>query len=300
MNLAAMKLFCDVVRCRSFSEAALANGISQSAASQSVSQIEQELGVQLIDRTKRPFILTGEGEICYSGFSEILHRRELITADIQALRQDISGLVRVVAIYSVGLYDMHPCMQAFMARYPKARVKLQYLLPDRVYQAVLAEEADLGIVSYPVSSRDLVVIPLHTEPMVMVCHPQHHLAGRPSISLQELQGENFVPFDRTLAICRDLDNRFRERRITVRKVMEFDNVETIKQAIEIGVGISILPLPTVKRELAIGSLKAISIADETIERPIGMIHRQRKAFAPVISKFIEVLRDSLGVTGTTR
>ncbi|HSW45087.1 MAG TPA: LysR family transcriptional regulator [Phycisphaerae bacterium] len=289
-----MKLFCDVVRCRSFSQAATLNGISQSAASQAVSQLEREAGAQFIDRTKRPFILTAEGEIFYAGLTDILHRHEAIEADIRSLRQDVSGLVRVAAIYSVGLHDMHSCMQAFMGKYPKARVRLQYLLPDRVCQAVLNEEVDLGIISYPTQTRDLAVIPLHSEPMVLVCHPEHHLVKRKGISLRQLQGENFIAFDRSLAICKELDRHLREQQVAVRKVMEFDNIETIKQAIEIGVGVSILPEPTVKKEVAAGVLVAIWIVDFRLDRPIGIIHRQRKTFAPVVKKFVEILQASTG------
>jgi DNA-binding transcriptional LysR family regulator len=292
MNVAAMRLFCDVVRCRSFSQAAALNSISQSASSQAVAQVEREVGLQLVDRSKRPFILTAEGEIYYSGFCDMLTRYDAIQADIRSLREEIAGLVRVAAIYSVGLHEMRACMQSFMGRYPKARVRLQYLLPDRVYAAVLSGEVDLGVVSYPTASRDLSVIPLRSETMVLVCHPQHHFADQPSVSIGDLQGENFIAFDRDLAICKELDRHLREHQVSIRKVMEFDNIETIKEAIEIGAGLSVLPEPTVRREVAAGTLAAVPISDDKLERPIGIIHRQRKGFTPVIRKFIEVLEST--------
>lgn len=299
MNIAAMRLFCDVVRCRSFSQAAAMNNISQSASSQAVAQVEREVGLQLVDRSKRPFILTAEGEVYYNGFCDILARFDAIQADVRSLREEVAGLVRVAAIYSVGLHEMRACMQDFMARYPKARVRLQYLLPDRVYDAVLNGEVDLGLVSYPASSRDLAVIPLRSETMVLVCHPQHHLADQESANLVDLQGENFIAFDRELAICKELDRHLREHQVTIRKVMEFDNIETIKEAIEIGAGLSILPKPTVRRELAAGTLAAVPIGDDRLERPIGIIHRQRKSFTPVIRKFVEVLEATSGRANST-
>lgn len=294
MNLAAMQLFCDVVRCRSFSQAAGLNNISQSAASQAVMQLEKELGVQLIDRSKRPFILTAEGEIYYNGFSDMLNRYEAAQADIRSLREEVAGMVKVSAIYSIGLHEMRTCMQNFMSRYPKARVKLQYLLPDRVVESVVNGEVDLGIMSYPIATRDVAVIPLRSERMVLVCHPQHHLADRKGVSIKDLQGENFIAFDRDLAICKELDRHLREHQVTVRKVMEFDNIETIKQAIEIGAGVSVLPEPTVRREFAAGLLAAVPIMDDQLERPIGIIHRQRKTLTPIIRKFIDVLETTHG------
>lgn len=294
MNIAAMRLFCDVVRCRSFSQAATLNNISQSASSQAVAQVEREVGLQLVDRSKRPFILTAEGEVYYNGFCDILARYDAMQADVRCLREEIAGLVRVAAIYSVGLHEMRACMQDFMGRYAKARVRLQYLLPHRVYEAVLNGEVDLGLVSYPVASRDLAVIPLRSETMVLVCSPQHHLADRKEARLADLQGENYIAFDRDLAICKELDRHLREHQVTVRKVMEFDNIETIKEAVEIGAGVSILPQVTVRREVAAGTLAAVPIADDRLERPIGIIHRQRKSFTPVIRKFIEVLESTSG------
>jgi DNA-binding transcriptional LysR family regulator len=297
MNLSALKLFCDVVRCRSFSQAATMGGITQSAVSQAIIQLEKETAVQLIDRSKRPFVLTAEGEIFYSTFCDMLHRYDTALADVQALRQEMSGLVRVAAIYSVGLHDMAACMQNFMSRYPKARVRLQYLLPNRVHESVLNGEMDIGIISYPTQTRELAVIPLRSEQMVLVCHPQHHLAGTEQVSLRQLHEENFIAFDRDLAICKELDRYLREHQVAVRKVMEFDNIETIKQAIEIGAGLSVLPEPTVRKEVRSGALAAVPIADATLERPIGIIHRHRMTFTPVLRKFIEVLRTTHALAG---
>lgn len=298
VNLAAMRLFCDVVRCRNFSQAATKNGVSQSAVSQAIQHLETAIGARLIDRAKRPFVLTNEGEAYYGGVCEILHRYEAIEADIRSLKEDMSGTVRVAAIYSVGLYEMHACMQDFMARYPKARVRLHYLLPDRIYDAVSEDDVDLGIVSYPVGTRELSAIPLIAEPMVLVCQPGHHLARRERVRFNELHGENFIGFERTLTISRELDRHMRERHIVVRKVMEFDNVETIKQAVEIGAGVSILPLVTVRKEVAAETMAAVPFADEKLERPIGVIHRTRKAFAPVVKRFIESLQTVLAHANT--
>jgi len=290
MNLVTLKVFCDVVRCQSFSRGAAMNQISQSAASQAVHQLERLFGVQLIDRTKRPFVLTPEGEVCYDGFRDVRERYEALVAQVRSLRKEIVGTVRVAAIYSVGLHDMSRCMQDFMSQYPKAKVRLEYLRPNRVYEAVLDEEADLGIVSYPTATRGLTVLPLRSEDMMLVCHPDHRLARMDKVMIGQLRSENFVGFDRTLTIRKELDRHLRENRVAVRIVMEFDNIETIKQAIEIGAGVSILPEPTIRKEVESGTLAAVPVAIRKLRRPIGIIHRQRKMFTPTIVKFIELLQ----------
>lgn len=291
VNLDSLRLFCDVVRSRSFSRGAVSNGITQSAASQAISHLENEIGAQLIDRRKRPFILTPEGEVCYEGFRDILARFEAVKASIESLQQTITGLVRVAAIYSVGLHEMSATMRGFMSRYPGAKVRLEYHLPQKIYEEVLQDGVDLGIVSYPTETNEIAVIPLRSEKMVLVCHPGHHLASKRAISVKQLHGENFVAFDRGLPIRRELDRYLRDNHVTVRRVMEFDNIETIKQAVEIGAGLSILPEPTIRREIANGTLATVRVLGCDLERPIGIIHHQRKAFTPVLTKFVEMLRE---------
>ncbi|HOA71907.1 MAG TPA: LysR family transcriptional regulator [Phycisphaerae bacterium] len=294
MNIETLRIYCSVVRSQSFSRGAAMNNVSQSAASQAVHQLERTFGVQLIDRTKRPFVLTPEGEVCYEGLREVLQQYDAVEARVLSLRQEIAGSVRVAAIYSIGLHDMSRRMQEFMSRYPKAKVRLEFLGPNRVYEAVLDEEADLGIVSYPQAGRGLTVIPLRSENMVLVCHPDHHLARLKKVTLTQLRGENFIGFEKSLPIRKELDRHLRDNQVNVRMVMEFDNIETIKQAVEIGAGLSILPEPTIQKELKIGTLACVPLAVHKIRRPIGIIHRQRKAFTPTISKFVELLKETLG------
>jgi len=181
-------------------------------------------------------------------------------------------------------------MQDFMRRYPKAKVRLEYLRPNKVYDAVLNAEVDLGIVSYPTASPDLNVIPLRSEKMVVVCPPGHPLTIHKAVTAEHLQGLDFVGFDRDLSIRKEIDRHLRQRAVGIRVVMEFDNIETIKQAVQIGAGISILPEPTVRDEVRGKSLVAIRLIAPEMRRPIGIIHRQRKVFAPTTAKFVELLQ----------
>ncbi|RMF93033.1 MAG: LysR family transcriptional regulator [Planctomycetota bacterium] len=291
MNLETLQLFCEVVKQRSFSKAARAAGISQSAVTQAVHRVEEHFGVQLLDRSRRPFSVTAEGQVCFDGLRQMFELFEDLEARIRSVRMEIAGVVRVAAIYSVGLHDMSRCMQEFMRRYPKANVRLTFEHPQRVYEAVASAEVDLGVVSYPRRTQEIVVIPLRSEPMVLVCPPDHPLAERSAVTLEHLQGHKFVAFDPDLMIRKEIDRSLRQRAVSVQIAMEFDNIETIKQAVEIGAGVSILPEPTVRREVEAGSLKVVELIAPKLMRPIGIIHRRKKVFAPTAAKFIELLRE---------
>lgn len=290
MHIKSLKVFCDVVRRRSFSRAARENGLSQSGASQLVQQLEERLAVKLIDRSKRPFVLTTEGEVFYDGCRDLVERYDALEDQVRTLHQEVVGRVRVASIYSVGLHHMSRCIQDFLSRHPKANVRLEYLHPHRVYDAVENDTADLGLVSYPKSSRTMRAIHWRVEPMVLVCAPRHRLAGESSVAWSELQGEKLVGFDSDLTIRREIDSVLSSHGIDAQVVMEFDNIETIKRAIEIDAGVSLLPAPTVVREVETGSLVAVPLENNELVRPLGIIYRRGKQLNTTARRFIELLQ----------
>ena len=300
MNLDTLKLYCEVARLRSFSRGATASGVSQSAASQAIQQLEAELGAVLLDRSRRPLQPTEEGRGFFEACRTLLQGFEQARAELAASRQRVEGTVRVAAIYSVGLHDMSRHMHPFMSAHPQARVLLECLHPHKVVEAVLNDEADVGILSYPTATRALEVLPLRSEPMVVVTHPSHRLARKRRVTPADLIGEAFVAFDHDLAIRKTIDRALKQHSVRVNVVMEFDNVETIKQAIGIAAGISILPRPTVLKEVEIRTLAAVPLAIPGLVRPIAIIHRRGKRLTPAVARFIELLQkaDDAGAGST--
>ena len=290
VQLKALKIFCDVVRQRSFSRAADENDISQSGASQVVHQLEEGLGVKLIDRSKRPFILTPEGEEYYEGCRVVVERYFALEDRVRTLHQEVVGRVRVASIYSVGLHHMTRYLQEFLTHHPKANVRLEYLHPDRVYQSVEDDVADIGLISYPKASRTLQAIHWRDEPMMLVTAPGNRLAALERASLRELHGQRMIGFDRELTIRNEIDRVLNLHRGEVCMAMEFDNIETIKRAIEIDAGIGLLPEPTVIREVQAGSLVAIPLDTDELVRPLGIIHRRGKELSSTAQRFIELLQ----------
>jgi DNA-binding transcriptional LysR family regulator len=289
MHLKSLKIFCDVVGRRSFSRAASENGISQSGASQIVNALEEHLGVKLIDRTKRPFVLTPEGEVYYEGSRKIVQRYFALEEEVKTLHEEVAGRVSVASIYSIGLSHMNRFVQRFLRDYPKANVPVQSQHPRRVYELVESDQVDLGLVSYPRSSRAIRAHVWREEPMVVVCAPGNRLAQKEKVTLEELRGAEMIAFDADLEIRHEIDRALAAHGIEVRVAMEFDNTETIKRAVEIDAGVSILPEPTIDREVAGGALVARPIAGIDLKRPIGIIQRRGKELGKTARRFVQLL-----------
>ncbi len=289
MHIKLLKVFCDVAARQSFSAGARENDVSQSSASQMVQQLEERLGVRLFDRSKRPLVLTREGQVYYRGCRDLLDRYGALEEEVRTLHEEVSGRVSVASIYSVGLSHMNESVQEFLGRHPKANVRVEYQHPDRVYALVENDQADVGLVSYPRSSRTVLATAWREEPMVVVCAPSHPFADRDELDVRQLHGSVLVSFDSNLIIRREIDRALAARGVEVQVAMEFDNTETIKRAIEINAGIGLLPAPTVQRELSSGTLAAIPLRGTPLVRPLGIIQRRGKELSRTARQFIEYL-----------
>jgi DNA-binding transcriptional LysR family regulator len=291
MHLKALRVFCDVVGRRSFSRAADENGISQSGASQIVQQIEDALGVKLIDRSKRPFVLTPEGKVYYEGCRRLVQGFYALEEEVRSLRQEVEGSVHVAAIYSVGLSYGKQLAQRFAHHYPQTTVNVEYHHPQRVYELVEAGQADLGLVSCAQASRAIKAIPWLDESMILVCSPAHPLSQRRGLELTELRGITIIGFDPDLQIRRKIDRDLAHRDVQVQVTMAFDNVDTIKRAIEVNAGCSLLPEPSVRSELQAGSLVAVPVRGLDLVRPLGVIVRRTVDLGKTVRRFIQMLQE---------
>ncbi len=295
MQLESLKIFCDVVRWSSFSRGAAENGISQSSASQAVHHLEARLGVKLIDRSKRPLVLTPQGKVYHEGCKDLVERYLELENRVRTLEDEdtVAGTVGVAAIYSVGLHHMSRYVQIFEQRHPQANVRLEYLHPSRVLERVTGGEAELGLLSYPRKWPELNVLTLARRADGGDCPSGASLRGPVQRPRRRARGEPFVAFDPDLSIRRAIDRFLRHHSVQVEVVLEFDNIENIKRAVEIPSGISILPEPSLAREVKAGTLVAVPIEgdgpEDRLTRPLAIIHRRHGSLDPAASKFLELL-----------
>lgn len=290
-----LKLFKDIAQLHSVSKGAAMNGISQSAASQHLHELERELGITLLDRSTRPLQVTEAGEIYLEMCKDMLHRQGEFDAAMDRLKNRVEGTVRIASIYSVGLSEMSHLEHEFSRRYPEAALEIEYLRPEKVYEAVVTDRADLGLLSYPEATKEVTVLPWRQEEMVVAVSPYHPLAGKAEVSPKDLGGLDFVGFDEELPIRREVDRFLRDQHVHVNPTLHFDNLQMIKEAVAHGSGVSILPARVMAAEVAQGRLVPLRITAPDLYRPLGIVHRRKKRFHRAAQAFLDLLLEQPGL-----
>lgn len=289
MQVRNLQVFCDVVRRHSFSKAAADNSMTQSGASQAVQQLEEYLQVQLIDRSKRPFLLTAEGEVFHDGCLQILRQFESLTEEVRAIGQEVTGRASIAAIYSVGLSYLPQLQRAIKTQHPKAEVRYQFGHPDEVYRLVEQSVVDFGLVSYPQSSKTVVATAWREEAMVLAAVNGHNLTSKSEVIPDELVSEPLVTFAPNLRIRHEIDRYLRHLGVTMQIAAEFDNIDSVKHAMEVNSAVAFLPRPTVQEHLADRSLVELRCPWLNLSRPLGIIQRRGGTLSRTARGMLELI-----------
>jgi len=289
MQIQTFKVFADLADSSSFSRAAEINGITQSAVSQQVRGMETRFAVKLIERGRKNFALTPEGHAFLEAARSILGIIDGLGSRIQELKHVVAGELRVATIFSVGLHELPPCLKRFRHEFPLVDVRVEYRRSTEVYAAVLDGRADVGLVAYPAERRGIGAVTFWKDRLRLICSPTHKLAGRRRIPLSLLEGEKFIAFEPDLPTRREVDRKLKAAAVKVDMALEFDNIETVKRAVEVENGVSIVPETAVAAEVASGSLFAIEIDEPDMWRPLGAITRNSARVSPALKEFLNML-----------
>ncbi len=292
MQLDSLKVFCDLAETESFTQAARNTKVTQSAVSQTITSLEKHFKSLLVERSKKNFRLTSEGEVLYRYSKEILQSFDSLCSKLQGLQGEVSGNIRVAAVYSIGLHELPPYVQLFLKEHPSVTVHVGYRRADQVYEDVLGNVVDLGVVAYPTHDPRLETIPFQKDALVLICHPEHPFAKLKSINFKILKGQKFVSFGKDLPTRKALDKLFKQHGVKMETVREFDNIETLKRAVEINSGVAIVPEETIKVELANQTLAAVRLEGD-FARQLAVIHKKGKVLSPAIKAFINRLKKPL-------
>ena len=290
MHIEMLKVFCDLADLQSFSRTAEKHLLSQSAVSQQLAQLELAHKCQLIDRKKRPIELTKAGQLLYQAFKDMLDRYEQLKNELSTLQKSSVSRINVAAIFSIGMHTLPDYVKKFMVSYPDVNVHIEYFSASRIYELVLSGDVDIGLVAVPKRDKRLDVYDFEDEPLVLVCSPKHPLLHESQVDIHKLQFERFIAFEKDVPTRMWIDNILERYNIVVRPVMEFDNIETVKRAVEINSGVSILPQTAILQELGSGTIKSINFLNEKFVRPTGIIVRKGKILGQAGRYFIELLR----------
>jgi len=293
MQIETLKVFTDLSETESFTRAAQLNGVTQSAVSQQISALERHFKSPLIERSRKRFRLTREGQVLYEYSKQIIQGFEALQSKIQEIKNVISGTIRISTIYSIGLHDLPPYLKRYLQTHPTVNLHVEYRRVNQVYQDVIGNAVDLGLVAYPERDPRLELVPLRKDPLVLICHPSHPLAKAGNVPLTELQGQNFIAFEPDIPTRRAVDLALKEAHVQVNNVMEFDNIETVKRAVEINVGVSIVPHSTILQEAAVHSLAVAKLEDGKFYRSLAAIYKKAKILTPAMKEFIALLKTTL-------
>ncbi|MHC4508416.1 MAG: LysR family transcriptional regulator [Planctomycetota bacterium] len=290
MHFEMLKIFCDLAELRSFSRTAEKHLLSQSAVSQQLAQLELSHKCQLVNRKKRPIELTKEGELLYQASKDILDRYEQFRNELNAAKRASSSRINVAAIFSIGMHALPDYVKKFMASYPDVHVHIEYLSAVKIYELVLAGDVDIGLVAVPTRDKRLDVYDFEDELLVLACSPAHPLGYESKIDIHRLQFERFIAFEKDVPTRAWTDGILERYNVVVRSVMEFDNIETVKRAVELNSGVSILPRSSILQEVGAGTIKAIGFSNESFIRPTGIIVRKGRILSQAGRYLIELLR----------
>ncbi len=289
MNLEALKVFCDLVETESFTRAAQINEVTQSAVSQAITALEKHFKSLLVERSKKNFRLTQEGQILYDCSKEMLGTFAAMQSKLQEIQGILSGNINVATVYSIGLYDLPPYLKRFLKDTPTVNVHVEYRRSNEVYEEVLGNIVDLGLVAYPARDNRLQTVVFGEDRLVLVCPPHHPLAREKVIKLKTLNEQKFVAFEPDIPTRKAVDKMLKDRGVEVQTVMEFDNIETVKRAVEIDSGITILPEETVKEEVAKATLAAVPLEGKHT-RELAVIYKKTKVLSPAMKRLIDLLK----------
>ncbi len=289
MQIESLKVFCDLAETESFTQAAQINQVTQSAVSQQISMLERYFKSVLVERSKRFFRLTEEGQVLYDYSKQMVKTYGTLHTRLQEVKEVVSGNIRVATIYSIGLHDLPVYVKHFLKTFPTVNVHVEYRRANQVYEDVIGNVVDIGLVAYPARDPKIEIFPLRKDPLVLITHPSHPLAHHSSIKMKALNGQNFIGFEPDIPTRRALDRILRENAVEIRHVMEFDNIETVKRAVEIDAGVAIVPQSTVVQEVNKKTLAQVKI-DGDFHRPLAAIHKKTKVLSPAMKEFLALLK----------
>ena len=292
MQIESLKVFCDLAETTSFTKAAQINGVTQSAVSQQISSLETKFDAALIERSKKKFTLTKEGETFYKYSKQIVQSYDELRHKIQEIQNVVTGTIKVVTIYSIGLHELPPYLKKFLKKHPTVNVSVEYRRATQLYEDIISGMADIGLVAYPQKDPRLHITSLAEDMLVLICHPDHPLAQKPRVKLSEIASHKFVAFEPDIPTRRAIDKILRDRGVEVIHAMEFDNIETVKRAVEIDAGISIVPRSPVAQEVAKKTIAMVEIEDEQFYRPLAAVHKKSKVLSPAMKEFLALLKKS--------
>ena len=292
MNVQSLKVFRDLARVKNFTTTARMHGVSQSAVSQILVSMERQLKAGLVERDQYSFNLTAEGKAFYTFSKQALRTFDGLQTKLEEVQRALAANIHIVSVHSIGLYNLPPCVKRFRQEFPDVNVHVGYRRASQVYEDMTRKEVDLGLVAFPMRSDNHKTVVFRHEPLVLACHPRHRLAKQEVTNLKALRGAKMVGLKPKTPTRDAVDRMLNGHCVKAEYVMQLDNIEAVKQAVEIDAGVAILPEGTIRVEIANRTLAAVRLEGEPFS-PLAVIYSNGKVLTPAMQDFIELLGEPL-------
>ncbi len=289
VHLFFIKTFVAVARTGSFRSAAIENNITQPAVSQHIRQLEKRLNCKLFERSCKKIVLTEAGEIFFTAAQELLKLYANAKSQIEELSSSSTGSIRIASIYSMGLYLLKPVMQHFLKEYPGINIQLEYRQNERIYEMVRNDTVDFGLVALPQQKVGFTVKIFALDKLVLVQSRKHPFFKKKRIELAQLNNVKMVSLDPQTPTGKMIIEFLHNAEISPEIIKKSDNIETLKNAVEIGMGCAILPESTIRHELKNKIFDKITVTKLNLTRPLAIIHNSKKTFTRANRLFYEMI-----------
>lgn len=289
VNLFFFKTFVDTARSGSVKAAAAKNYVTQPAVTQHIHQLEQKLECRLFERQHKKMSLTPCGKLFLSTAEQILRAYKDSKVRLRELNQKVSGTIRIATIYSIGLYQLQSIVRKFLKKFPKIEVHLEYQPFGKIYDLLVEQNIDFGFVAHPKKRQGVITEIFDEEELVLAQSPEHRTLPRKKLDLRELHDAKFVTFSSGTPTREHIDDFFQSKGIYPKVVNEYDNIETLKSAIQLGMGCSIVPKNTLSRELKDKIIEIIPVEGLKLKRPLGILLLKDKVLSQGARAFYDMI-----------
>ena len=290
MDFDQIHTMIEIAKHNSFSRAAERLYRTQPAISKQVRSLEQELGQKLFHRAGKQVELTPAGRILLEHCLQLAELRHQAKEALERMRHVPRGRLAVGANEATSLYVLPPVFAAFRARYPEVRLRIHRNFTRKLVERVLANTLDFAVVSLPVDEKDLMVLPLFRDELVVVVPPGHPLASQRSVTVEQLADHSLI-FPRTGRTRALFERVFANRGLEPRVSLELASVEAIKKFVAVGLGVSLISRSFAGQEAANGTLQLISLEGLKLVRELGLIYHRDKCICPVMEAFLKLVQE---------
>ncbi len=287
MNIHQLQIFYAVVQRRSITAAASDLHLTQPAVSLQVKALENNLGLPLLERGGPKLRLTQAGEALYRCAVSILHAKDEAERAIGELSAATKGKLILGANTTGGMYILPQIVRAFKELYPQTEVIFQIESTEWLYEKILQNVVDMGLVGGPTEDRRFGVEPICLDHVALIVSPSHPFSCLAKVSLKDLKPEPCILPSQGSRTRQFVERRLKAAGVTLRIVMQLPGTEAVKKAVEANLGIAFVSRYSVENECTLGKLKIIDIERVDLTRHMELIYRKQKYFAPVAQRFRE-------------